>query len=511
MSRLRRRTLYLPHPGGRARPAQDTRAVVIGGGIAGVAAACALAERGVRVVLIEREAYLGGRAGGFAQTLADGERVLIERGFHRFHRHYYNLRALLRRVDPELRALSPLSEQPLYSGGGARRNFGNGGSGVAPLHPLRLAWRTPQLRVLDLLNGDARTAFELLRFHPERTYQQFDATSAGTYLAALGIPEHVQRALLAAFAHACLEADARMSAAELLMMIHFYFSGNPEGLACDVASSPLPRAFWRPFEQYLESLGARVCKATAARAVHKRDFGGYCVEHDAGRTECELLVLALDAGGLKHLLAHSPELPEGLARAVSQLERGRPQCVLRLWLDRELLPERPAFAGVSGVGALDRIALYDRFQDESAAWARKHRGSVVELHGTVQRCDDRAAIRADLLAGLHALYPEARSARVVDERLLLSHEGPAFPPGSHAQRPAPDSGVPDLALAGDFLRMPFPCAWMERAAASGLLAANLLLAPLGVAPHPIRSIPNHGLLAPLRATRSHALGITHAR
>ena len=44
--------------------ARRPQAVVVGGGIAGLAAATGLAERGVRVTLLEREPYLGGRVGG---------------------------------------------------------------------------------------------------------------------------------------------------------------------------------------------------------------------------------------------------------------------------------------------------------------------------------------------------------------------------------------------------------------------------------------------------------------
>jgi isorenieratene synthase len=511
MSRLRRRTLHLPHSGGGPRAERGTRAVVIGGGIAGIAAAASLAERGVHVVLLERESYLGGRAGGFAQTLATGERVQVERGFHGFFRQYYNLRALLRRVDPGLHQLTPLAEYPVFGSGGVSQTFRNGGRGIAPLQVLKVAWQTPHLGMLDLARIDARKALEMVRFHPERTYQAFDHVSADAYLSSLAFPERARRMLFDVFAHSFFNPEAEMSAGELLMMFHFYFTGNPEGLVFDVARAPMSTAFFRPFELYLSDHGATVCKGTAARRVRGGDFGGYCVEHDAGRSECDLLVLALDVAALKQLVAHSPELPSQLQRAVHHLDVTRPFGVLRLWLDRPLAPERPAFAGTNGVGELDSIAVYDRFQDESATWAQRHAGSVVELHGYALRLDDAGAIRADLLAGLHALYPESRRARVIDERFLLRQDCPAFAPGSHATRPSPDIGVPNLTIAGDFVRMPFPCALMERAAASGVLAANLLLAARGVAPQPIYSVPNHGLLAPLHASRSHALGVTQAR
>ncbi len=60
----------------RLRPACRTpthwratpRVVVVGAGIAGLAAATGLAERGVAVDVIERETYLGGRVGGWTEN-----------------------------------------------------------------------------------------------------------------------------------------------------------------------------------------------------------------------------------------------------------------------------------------------------------------------------------------------------------------------------------------------------------------------------------------------------------
>ncbi len=89
------------------------RVAVVGAGIAGLAAATCLAERGIEVELLEREQYLGGRAGGWHTTLADGSPVTMNRGFHAFFRQYYNLRLLLRRGDPDLSGLTPLADYAL--------------------------------------------------------------------------------------------------------------------------------------------------------------------------------------------------------------------------------------------------------------------------------------------------------------------------------------------------------------------------------------------------------------
>jgi uncharacterized protein with NAD-binding domain and iron-sulfur cluster len=48
-----------------ALPLQNPRVAVVGGGLAGLAAGCALASSGFRVTLFERRPYLGGRASSY--------------------------------------------------------------------------------------------------------------------------------------------------------------------------------------------------------------------------------------------------------------------------------------------------------------------------------------------------------------------------------------------------------------------------------------------------------------
>ena len=48
--------------GNHLPPGTGKSVIVVGGGVAGMSAACALAEAGLRVQLIERRSYLGGRA-----------------------------------------------------------------------------------------------------------------------------------------------------------------------------------------------------------------------------------------------------------------------------------------------------------------------------------------------------------------------------------------------------------------------------------------------------------------
>jgi isorenieratene synthase len=111
MRRVRRVDEPVPHAGARVDTTTGPfRVAVVGGGLAGSAATTVLAERGATVTLFEREEVLGGRLAGWPDRLATGERVEMERGFHAFFRQYHNVRNLLRRADPGLRGLRPVTD-----------------------------------------------------------------------------------------------------------------------------------------------------------------------------------------------------------------------------------------------------------------------------------------------------------------------------------------------------------------------------------------------------------------
>lgn len=487
-----------PLPDGPERVRGAPTAVVAGGGIAGVAAATVLAERGVSVTLVEKERFLGGRAGAWTDRLATGEAFEMERGFHAFFRQYYNLQALLRRIDPELSFLEELEDYPILGPDGEEQSFRNLPKST-PANLLTLTARSPAIGLRDLMAVSAARALEMLTYDQGRTYGRRDDMDAGAYLDSLRFPPRARRLFFDVFAHSFFNPEREMSAGELLMMFHFYFTGNPEGLVFDVSRFPFSTAIWKPFEHHLSGLGVDIRLESEVCSVRRRESGRWSVDTDQGPLETDGVVLALAVPSLQAVVDASPDLDdERWRRSVEGLALTLPFVVWRLWLDRPTRAGRAPFVGTTGLGPLDNISLYHLFEDESRAWAAATGGSVVELHAyAVDPEMPESEMRGRLLQALHHLYPETREANVLEERYLVRRDCPAFAPGSFADRPGVATPFEGLALAGDFAKLPIPSALMERAAASGFMAANQLLAVHGVRSEPVRSIPTRGLLAGL--------------
>jgi carotenoid phi-ring synthase / carotenoid chi-ring synthase len=499
--------VWHPPRAGRPRPeGPPDRVAVVGGGIAGIAAAVALAERGVHVQLLEREPQLGGRLRGWPTTLADGSTVTMSRGFHAFFRQYYNLRALLRRADPLGRALVPMADYPLVDAQGHRDSF-HGLPRTPPWNAVAFALFSPTFPWRELLGRiDPVAALPLLDVSVPEVYRRLDDQDAMTFLQRVRFPDAAAHLAFSVFSRSFFADPRELSAAELATMFHIYFLGSAEGLVFDVAAEPFPQALWDPMTDYLAELGVVVRPGVAVTQVapgRQRRFALRAADAPEDVTEdvpeVDAVVLAADVAGLQALLAASPELGEASWRArIARLRTAPPFLVSRYWLSRPVHPERPGFLGTSGFGPLDNVSVLERFEGEAARWARRTGGSVLELHAYALT-DDPEQARRRLVEELRRVYPETATAEILDERHELRADCPLFAPGTFAERPTVTTPDPAVVLAGDLTRVDLPVALMERAATSGFLAANALLGGWGLRGHPLWTVPVRGRLAPLRA------------
>lgn len=474
------------------------RVTVVGAGIAGLAAATALAERGVRVDLLEREAYVGGRVGGWTEQLSDGTHVSMNRGFHAFFRQYYNLRSLLRRGDPEMSMLTPLDDYPLVDADGRRDTF-RGLPRTPPLNAMAFALRSPTFRLRDLVRLDARAAAPLAAVSVPDTYHRLDDVDAETLLHDINFPQAARHLAFEVFSRSFFTRPTALSAAELATMFHIYFLGSSEGLVFDVATRNFDTALWRPLLQQLNRYGVRLRTGVTVRAVTATDTGGFTVTEASGEEgTADGVVLATDVSGLRGIVAESPGLGDVAWRSdVEMLRTAAPFVVRRLWLDRPVDAVRPAFLGTGGLPPLDNISVLNRYEREAAAWSARTGGSVVELHAYSVDADS-PRLRDELDGRLRELYPETAEARIVHEITLCRDDCPRLAPGDFARRPTVATPHRALVLAGDGIRIDLPVALMERAATTGFAAANTLLGHFGVRGHDLYTVPVRGRSPVLR-------------
>ncbi len=481
-------------------PAPERHVVVVGGGIAGLTAALGLAERGVRVTVLEREARLGGRVRSWPVELADGERGEMSRGFHAFFRQYYNLRAVLRRTDPTLERLRPLDDYPLVREGGGHDSFAS----IPRTPPWNLAAfvaRSPSFDLAGLAGVDVEAALGLLDVDFPATFAALDGVSASEVLDRLRFPEAARHLALEVFARSFFADPHEFSGAELVAMFHLYFVGSAEGLLFDVPRDDYDSTLWAPLGAHLHGLGVRVVTGREVRSVAELGDGirvlhGAVGHDDQDWLEADAVVLALDPVGLRRVVAASPGLggddPVGAAwrEAVAGIRSAPPFAVWRLWLSGKVAPERPPFLGTSGYGPLDNVSVLERFEQHATTWSEAHDGSVVELHAyALPEGTAEVDLRQRMLAELHRVYPETADLEVVHDEWVV--EADCVLVGLEPWRSRPGVRTPDprVLLAGDAVRCDLPVALMERAATTGWMAADHLLSGWGLRGHGVWSVP----------------------
>lgn len=272
------------HPGPAGLPnaaalAHRPHVVVIGAGIAGLAAAAGLAERGVSVEVLEREPNLGGRVAGWTERIDDGPlagtEVANNRGFHAFFRQYYNLRELLRRSDPGLSQLQAVEDYPLVDGEGRRDTF-RGLPQSPPWNAIVFALRSPTFRFRDLVRINGKAAAPLATVSVPGIYEQLDDRDAGTFLDQINFPRAARHLAFEVFARSFFARPERLSAAELAAMFHIYFLGSSEGLVFDVAESNFDTALWNPLGEYLGTKGVKFHTGVSVSSI---STGGLSLIH----------------------------------------------------------------------------------------------------------------------------------------------------------------------------------------------------------------------------------------
>lgn len=480
---------------------QGRSVVVVGGGIAGLSAAAILAERGVKVTVLEREDQLGGRVRSWPTTLDNDDQVLMSRGFHAFFKQYYQLRALLKRSDPTLSGLRPVTDYPLTLRDGPRDSFARIPR-TPPLNLIGFVATSPSFPVRDLGKVNLDEALGLLDVEFPKTFEDMDGRSASSVLDDLRFPDTARHLALEVFARSFFADPDEFSGGELVAMFHTYFVGSSEGLLFDVAADDFCTALWDPLAKHLERQGVEFRMGTSATALDVRD-DSVTVHTDGDSIETDAVVMATELRPLQGILQASPALGDEPWRArIAALRSAPPFVVWRRWFDKPAAPGSPDFLGTSNYGPLDNVSMIHQFEDSARRWAARRGGSVVELHAyAVDHDFDEQALRAELAAMQDLLHPELAGATTLGEEWIVQDDCHLVDTSPWRNRPTVETPSGNVVLAGDGIRCDFPVALMERAATTGVQAANHLLERWQVAGQDIFTAPTSprfGWVRPLR-------------
>jgi squalene-associated FAD-dependent desaturase len=439
------------------------RVLVIGGGLAGIAAALDCAAAGARVTLVEVRRRLGGAAYSFER---DGMR--FDNGQHVFLRCCTAYRALLARLGSDHHvAVQERLEIPVLSPG-AQPVVLRRGSLPPPFHLAGALARYPHLTLSERLSA-ALAARALGGLDPADP--SLDGRSLGAWLAEHGQDAHANSVLWDLIALPTLNvpaSEASLALGAFVFRTGLLASADAGDIGFHVGT--LAETIGEPAERALADAGVEFRLGWRAAAV-QRAGTGFEVQGGEQGMHADAVIVALPHMRAAGLLA--PLLPQ-LAASLGALGVS-PIINLHVVYDR-VVCEQPFAAGVDTPVQY----LFDRSAAAGAPPGSQY--IAVSLSGAAQEMQMSVpALRERYLPALQELLPAARGANV--QRFLATREHAATfraAPGTAALRPGPRTQLPGLVIAGSWTDTGWP-ATLEGAVLSGHAAAAEALAALQLA------------------------------
>lgn len=442
-------------------PQQSLPIVIIGGGVAGLAAATRLAEANQTVCVLESGPVLGGRARSFIdRTTCDA----VDNGQH----------ALMGCYDEFLELLQRIGRQDALTDGAPRIPLWSTDRGIhaldcprlpAPLHFAAGLLRYKQLSVRERLS----TA---LAGHRLVTQPQGDATVTAVLDAARQNTRQ-RRAFWDPIVWATLNSSPeRASAALLATVVKRALMGSFDDSRFLLPRVPLSELYADPARKFIEERGGEVrCRTHVDEIVTK---GGLAVRAGGERLAAAAVILAVPPAALSKIgpAALHPD---------PSLHRVTPIVSTTLWLDRNLGSDVPDFLGLIDsethwLFRVDRLHAAPRSnssptpEGERIACVRSGAQDWVHL--------PRPEIAERVWRDIQRAVPSSRGACVAHSLVVKEVAATLAPePALQALRPGPETEIPHVWRAGDWTSTGLP-ATLESAALSGHLAADLCLGEL---------------------------------
>jgi squalene-associated FAD-dependent desaturase len=450
----------------------SARVVVIGGGLAGITAAIALASSGAQVTLLEARPRLGGATCSFTR---DG--LVVDTGQHIYLGCCSAYRGLLGRLG--MTGHAPLQKRfdvtvlaPGRPSARLRRTALPG-----PLHMLPALGRYPFLSWAERASV-SRPALAMRRLDPADP--ALDAQRFGDWLAARGQSERARRALWDLFTVSALNIagdDASLALAATVVKTGLLGKNNAADIG--VPALPLGELHGDAAAATLAKLGARVALGTKVSGIEvtagpDNPAGRYRVRlaHPGadlpGQIDADAVVLAVPHAKAAPLVPPDA-LPAGTVAAWSGLGAS-PIVNVHVIYDRPVTDLPFAAAIDSPVQwVFDRTRISGL---RAGGRGQSQQYLAISLSAADSYAEVPAArLREQFVPALAELFPAAREARITE--FFVTRERQATfrqIPGSGALRPKTGTRLPGLVLAGAWTDTGWPDT-MEGAVRSGLSAA----------------------------------------
>jgi squalene-associated FAD-dependent desaturase len=450
----------LPVPGGQPpeTPRKGVRVAVIGGGLAGITAAIALAETGADVILLEARPRLGGATCSFSR---DG--LTVDTGQHIFLGCCSAYRGLLDRLGmTEHTTLQDRFDVTVLAPGGRKARLRRTAL-PGPLHMLPALGRYPFLSRTERASV-ARPALGMRFVDPADPAA--DTQRFGDWLAKRGQSERTRRALWDLFSVSALNIagdDASLALAAVVVKTGLLGKNNAADIG--VPTLPLGELHGDAGATLLAKLGGQVALSTKVSAIEPDSGGGFRIALAQGDpVTADAVVLAVPHEKAAPLIP-AGALPEQTVAGWAGLGAS-PIVNVHVIYDRPVM-DLPFVAAIDSPvqWVFDRTSIsgMDRPGQQYLA---------ISLSAADQFADTPVAeLQEQFLPALAELFPAARGAQVTE--FFVTRERRATfrqTPGSGALRPKTATARPGLVLAGAWTDTGWPDT-MEGAVRSGLAAA----------------------------------------
>lgn len=443
--------------------AKTPKVAVVGGGLAGLAAATALAESGLQVTLFERRPYLGGRASSYEHP---GTGEVLDNCQHVLLGCCTNLIEFYQRlgVGEKIRWYDRLT----FLEPGGRATVIGPSSLPAPLHTAPAFLRAACLGLPDKIAIAAGMA-ALTAITPRDTGESFL-----TWLRRHGQTDRaIERFWKTVLVSALNEDVDRVSVPYAAHVMRESFLKSAAAGRMGVPTVPLTELY-NAAGDYIHAHGGEVQFRTSIDSF-RAEFAAVKLSSGDETTAFDFVVFAVPFDVLSRILPETTAA-DPLRQTLSQFQSS-PITGVHFWFDRQITD-------------LEHAVLLDRtiqwmFHKSKLLEGPEVRGlgSYVELVVSSSKSlveKSRADIIEMALAELREFFPEARAATLLKSAVIKEVHATYSPrPGVDSFRPRPETVWPRVFLAGDWTATGWP-ATMEGAVRSGYVAAQCVARVAGI-------------------------------